>query len=138
MFFTIAFDIYIMGFCFLTIVHPLFAGFELIYIITRIAIGQQIIVAIKETAFSLFAATGLLIICNYVYSMLIYISFTDDIGYGGTCKNLLKCLLMVFDQSLKGDAGFLGNVDTDYTYNIINIKLLCEIFYLLFVKKVIF
>ena len=97
-----------MIFSFLTIVHPVFAGFELIYIIDRIAIGKQIIVAIKETSFSLFAATGLLVICNYVYAMLIYVAFTSDIGYGGTCQNLYKCFLMVFDQSLKGDSGFLG------------------------------
>lgn len=138
LFVTLAFDFYYSIFCFLTIIHPLFAGFELIYIISRIAIGQQIIVAIKETAFSLFAATGLLIVCNYVYSMLIYIAYTYDIGYGGTCQNLFKCLLMVFDQSLKGDSGFVGNVDTDYTYNVFTVKLLCEIFYILFVKKVIF
>ena len=127
-----------MAFCFFTIIHPLFAGFELIYIIARIPIGQQIIVAIKETAFSLLAATGLLIVGNYVYAVLIYVTFTNDIGYGGTCQNLFKCFLMVFDQSLKGDSGFLGNVDTDFTYMVINMKVLCEIFYILFVKKVIF
>ena len=94
--------------------------------------------AIKETAFSLLAATGLLIVGNYVYAILIYVAFTYDIGYGGTCKTLFKCFLMVFDQSLKGDSGFLGNVDTDFTYMVINMKVLCEIFYILFVKKVIF
>lgn len=70
--------------------------------------------------------------------MLIYIAYTDDIGYGGTCKNLFKCLLLVFDQSLKGDAGFIGNVSHDWTYNVFTVKLLFEIFYILFVKKVIF
>jgi len=70
--------------------------------------------------------------------MLIYVAFTNDIGYGGTCQTLFKCFLMVFDQSLKGDSGFLGNAETDYTYNVFTMKFLCEIFYILFVKKVIF
>ena len=45
---------------------------------------------------------------------------------------------MVFDQSLKGDAGFLGYATRDDTHNVFTIKLLSEIFYILFVKKVIF
>lgn len=70
--------------------------------------------------------------------MLIYVAFTYDVGYGGTCHNLFKCLLLVFDQSLKGDSGFLGYVNRDDTYVVFTMKYFCEIFYILFVKKVIF
>lgn len=45
---------------------------------------------------------------------------------------------MVFDQSLKGDSGFLGYVARDDTYMVFTVKLFSEIFYILFVKKVIF
>jgi len=46
--------------------------------------------------------------------------------------------MMLVDQSLKSGSGFLGTVTTDYTNNVINIKFLSEITYILFAQKVIF
>jgi hypothetical protein len=93
----------------MSIAHPLFAGFLTVYIVKRISLGKQIVQAIVETWFSLLIAAGLLIVFNYIYSIYIYsASFTDDSGYGTTCTNLFKCLLMLVDQSLKSGSGFLG------------------------------
>ena len=45
---------------------------------------------------------------------------------------------MMVDQSLKGDAGFLGNNEAEYVDLSINTKVFAEIFYILFAQKVIF
>ena len=67
----------------MSITHPLFAGFLLVYIVSRISLGKQIVQAIVETWFSLAVAAGLLIVFNYIYSIYIYTAtFTDDLGYG--------------------------------------------------------
>lgn len=101
-----------MIFCILTIVHPQFAIFELLYIVSKISLGQQIFIAIKETSYFLLATTALLVMLNYAYTVFTYVAFTTDQIYGKTCKNLFKCFLLVLDQSLKGGAGFTsaGNV----------------------------
>jgi hypothetical protein len=121
-----------------TAFHPVFAGFILLDILNRIALGRQIIRSIRETWFSLLIATGLLIVFNYVYAIYIFIAYTDDIGYGEICTSLYRCLLLLLDQSLKSGSGFLGTVSTDYTYMTLNMKFLSEIAYILFAQKVIF
>ncbi len=133
------FDLYCIIFSILTILHPLFAGFLLVYIVKRIELGKTIVRAIEETWFSLFVAAALLIVFNYIFSILIYCaSFTDDIGYGTTCKTLFTCLLMLVDQSLKAGSGFLATNTSDFTYMTLNFKVIAEIMYILFAQKVIF
>lgn len=95
--------------------------------------------AIEETWFSLFVAAALLIVFNYIFSILIYCaSFTDDVGYGTTCKTLFTCLLMLVDQSLKAGSGFLATNPPDFTYMTLNFKVIAEIMYILFAQKVVF
>lgn len=135
------FDLYVITFSILSITHPLFAGFLTVYIVNRISLGKQIVQAIVETWFSLIIATGLLIVFNYIYSIYIYsASFTDDTGYGTTCTNLFRCLLMLVDQSLKSGSGFLGTAVDNNNYNnmVANMKFLSEITYIIFAQKVIF
>jgi hypothetical protein len=125
----------------MTILHPVFAGFLLVYIVKRIALGKQIVQAIVETWFSLIIATGLLIVFNYIYSIYIYsASYTDDTGYGNTCTTLFKCLLMLVDQSLKSGSGFLGTAlgSDAYIDMVVNVKVVSEITYIIFAQKVIF
>jgi hypothetical protein len=133
------FDIYTIIFSIFTILHPLFAGFLLVYIVKMIELGKTIVRAIEETWFSLFVAAGLLIVFNYIFSILIYCAtFTDDVGYGTTCKTLFTCLLMLVDQSLKAGSGFLATNQSDFTYMTLNFKVIAEIMYILFAQKVIF
>jgi len=42
----IFYDIYVIVFCYTSILHPLFTGFLLVYIVKRISLGQQIVRAI--------------------------------------------------------------------------------------------
>lgn len=135
------YDLYVIAFSVMSVTHPLFAGFLLVYIVSRISLGKQIVQAIVETWFSLAIAAGLLIVFNYIYSIYIYsVSFTDDLGYGTTCQGLFRCLLMLVDQSLKSGSGFLGTaVGSDaFNYNVLNLKVMSEITYILFAQKVIF
>ncbi len=120
------YDIYTIIFSILSIMHPLFAGFLLIYIVKRIAIGRQIVRAIEETWFNLLIAVALLIVFNYIYSIFIYsATFTDDIGYGTTCMTLSTCLKMLVDQSLKGGSGFFSYVDANYNNIGFSFKIVC-------------
>jgi hypothetical protein len=88
----------------------------------------------------LFVAAALLIVFNFVFSLLIYCaSFTDDSGYGTTCSTLYTCLLMLVDQSLKAGGGFLSTASNpDWTYMTLNFKIIAEIMYILFAQKVVF
>lgn len=119
--------------------HPVFAGFLLIYIIKRIELGQTIVKAIEETWFNLMVATALLIVFNYLYSIYIYVVWTESANsYGIICQNLFRCLMLLVDQSLKGDSGFLGVVaqQSDYINMVLNMQVLSEIVYILFAQKV--
>lgn len=133
------FDFYTIAFSIMTIMHPLFAGFLLVYIVKTIELGKTIVRAIEETWFGLVVAAGLLIVFNYIFSILIYCaSFTDDVGYGTTCTTLFTCLLMLVDQSLKAGSGFLSTNTTNYVNMTLNFKVIAEIMYILFAQKVIF
>lgn len=135
------FDIYVIVFTTMSIMHPLFTGFLAIYIISRISLGKQIVQAIQQTWFSLLIATSLLVVFNYIYSIYIYsASYTDDTGYGTTCTNLFRCVLMLLDQSLKSGSGFLGTAVDNNNFNnmVFDLKFISEITYILFAQKVIF
>lgn len=40
------------------------------------------------------------------------------------CQSQYTCFLLLMDQNLKGGAGVLGNVDSDYTYMVLNSQVL--------------
>lgn len=46
-------------------------------------------------------------------------------------------MLLLVDQNLKGGGGVLGNVDSDYTYMVLNSQVLAEIIYIIISLKVI-
>jgi len=76
--------------------------------------GRFIIKSIKETYFQLFVTVGLLFVFNFVYSQLVYDFFTDATTYGPICTKLITCFLLFNDQNLKGGAGVMGNVTSNY------------------------
>jgi hypothetical protein len=41
------FDLYVIVFSFASLLHPLFSGFLLVYIVKRISLGKQIVQAIE-------------------------------------------------------------------------------------------
>ena len=46
-------------------------------------------------------------------------------------------MLLLMDQNLKGGGGVLGNVDSDYTYMVLNTQVIAEILYIVISIKVI-
>lgn len=46
-------------------------------------------------------------------------------------------MLLLMDQNLKGGAGVLGNVDSDFTYMVLNTQVIAEIVYIVISIKVI-
>jgi len=87
--------------------------------------GKFIIRSIKETWFQLGVAVCLLIIFNFVFVQLIYDFFTSASGYGPICKSQYTCLLLFTDQNLKGGAGVIGNVTSNYQNLVMDLQLLC-------------
>jgi hypothetical protein len=85
----------------------MFAGFVLFDVMDRMELGRQINRSVKETWFQLLAAIILLIVINFIYALWIFIQWTSF--YKPTCENLFQCLLLLLDQSLKSDSGFLGS-----------------------------
>ena len=69
-----------------------------------------------------------------------YVMFYEP--YEPVCSTLYNCLIYLIDQSLKADSGFLSGgpsiyPDTDGTSSI-SFRFICEMFYVVFAKKVIF
>lgn len=136
---SVAYNLYVIVFLLATLVHPFFAGFLLVEVISRIEMGRFIITSIKETWFQFMAVAGLLLISNFAYASYIYDFQTSDVGYGDICKDIYRCVLFMNDQSFKNGSGLFGSAITvDYNYMYISIKLLGELAYLVFIQKVIF
>lgn len=133
----IAYNLYIVIFLLLTIAHPFFSAFPLIEIINRIEMGRFIIKSIKETWSQLLVAVGLLIIFNVIFVQIFYGFYTSATGYGTMCESQQTCFKLLIDQNLKGGAGALGNVDSDYTRMVLNSQVLAEIIYIIMSLKVI-
>ena len=93
-------------------IHPFFAGFILFDIMNRLVVGRQIIRSVRETWSQMLVAIGLLIIINYLYTVYVYIQFAPF--YSPACEYIYQCLLLLLDQSLKSDSGFLGSTPIEY------------------------
>ena len=56
-------------------------------------------------------ATALLLMANFLYSMLIYVAYSDV--YQPTCQHFSQCLLFLIDSSLKAGTGFFAQAGVD-------------------------
>lgn len=115
---------YFVIFLTLTILHPFFSAFPLVEIISRIEMGRFIIRSIKETWPQLLVAVGLLIVFNIIFVQIFYEFYTGATGYGTMCKSQWTCMKLLVDQNLKGGAGALGNVDSDYVNMVLNTQVI--------------
>jgi hypothetical protein len=132
------YNLYMIIFLSLTIVHPFFSAFPLIDVINRIALGRFIIRSLKETWSQLLVTVGLLVVFNVLYVQLAYEFFTTAPVYGPICKNESTCMYMFNDQNLKAGQGLFGVVSSDYTNMVLNLQVLYEIMYIILSLKVIF
>ena len=99
--------------------------------------GRFIIRSIKETWSQLLVAIGLLVVFNVFFVQVFYGFYTSATGYGTMCSSQYTCMLLLMDQNLKGGGGVLGNVDSDFTYMVLNTQVIAEIMYIVISIKVI-
>ena len=85
---------------------------------------------------TLLGTLALLIIINYFYALYVYIQFTQF--FSPVCEHLFQCILLLLDQALKSDSGFLGSTPVEYGKNVFNLKFFSEMLYIIFAQKVIF
>jgi hypothetical protein len=69
-------------------------------------------------------AIGLLVVFNIFFVQIFYEFYSGATGYGTMCSSQYTCMLLLMDQNLKGGAGMLGNVDSDYTYMALNTQVI--------------
>lgn len=122
-----------------TFIHPLFAGFILVQIISRLHIGKQIIQSIKESWHQLAIATALMIIVNYLYSIFIYTIYQQY--FSPTCQSLYQCLLLMLNYCLWNESGVHGSIQDSIpdsnNQSHLSFKFITDILYIVFAQKVI-
>lgn len=77
LFSSISIELFLSIFASLSIIHPFFSGFILLYIITKLFMGKIIIKMLKLSWFEISIVISVIIAFNFLFTMLIYLKLTS-------------------------------------------------------------
>lgn len=113
----------------------MFSSFIILYIAIRFEMGRLLIKMVSSLLGELMALIGVLIVFNYVYAIVIYVSLTEGVSYGAECIDLYVCMKLFMDQIIKG--GFVTLLPNNYVNNVINSHFFMEYSYNILVPGVL-
>jgi hypothetical protein len=119
----------------MTTFSPAFSCFLLIDIFRIIDVAGNILTAVSRTWRQLLAGILIFVLMNYVFSMLLYIAFSDV--YAPSCQDLYTCFLLLNDTYFKAGAGFYGYIYKDYSNASIDITFVVDLTYIIFICTVV-
>ena len=129
-------DLFFMVLTLLSALHPIFSSFIILYFITRLSMGRLVINAILMTKTELITVSLVLIVFNFMFSLIVYVSLTTGTSYGTICSSVQRCMKMLMDFLIKG--GFLFYLASNYDNMTLNLQFFVELFYNIFVMSIIF
>ena len=81
-------DLFFMVLTLLSALHPIFSSFIILYFITRLSMGRLVINAILMTKTELITVSLVLIVFNFMFSLIVYVSLTTGTSYGTICSSV--------------------------------------------------